>query len=259
MNGPGLPPVVGIPCCARHIDPHPFHIVGDKYIRAVSDGAGALPLLIPALGDALDPAVTLPRLDGLLITGSPSNVHPDRYGGPASAAGTEHDPERDATTLPLIRAAVAAGVPVLAICRGLQELNVALGGTLHQKVHEVPGRHDHRADDSQPIDVQYGPAHPVFLTQGGYLTGLFETEEITVNSIHHQGIDRLAAGLTVEAVAADGQIEAVRATDPAFAVAVQWHPEWRFADNPQSVKLFAAFGEAVRRHAARPPTRAAAE
>lgn len=242
-----MPPLVGVPCCARMLGDHPFHMAGDKYIRAVSDGAGALPLLIPALGAGIDVPALVARLDGLLVTGSPSNVEPHHYGGPASATGTLHDAERDATTLPLLRAALAAGVPVLAICRGIQELNVALGGTLHQKVHEVPGHDDHREDEEAPLEVQYGKAHPVRLTPGGLLAGITGATEIQVNSLHGQGIDRLAPGLAVEAVAPDGLVEAVRVVDaPAFAVGVQWHPEWRFHEDPPSAALLATFGAAVR-------------
>ncbi|MGQ9366345.1 gamma-glutamyl-gamma-aminobutyrate hydrolase family protein [Azospirillum sp. ST 5-10] len=245
-------PLIGIPACARMIGPHPFHVAGDKYVRAVADGAGALPLLIPALGESLEIADLVGRLDGLLVTGSKSNVEPHHYGGVASAPGTLHDPERDATTLPLIRAAVAAGVPVLGICRGLQELNVAFGGTLHQRVHEVPGLNDHREAESESLDVQYGPSHPVRLTAGGVLAGLAGATEVTVNSLHGQGIDRLAPGLAVEATALDGLVEAVRVPSAAaFAIAVQWHPEWRFHDDALSSALFAAFGAASAERARR--------
>jgi len=254
-------PVVGIPACVKQLGAHPFHVAGDKYIRAVSEGAGCLPFLIPALGDWHDIDAVLDRLDGLLITGAVSNVEPKHYGGEASEPGTLHDPDRDATTLPLIRRAIERGVPVLAICRGLQELNVVCGGTLHQHVERIPGRADHRADDSKPVEVQYGPAHPVALTESGALSALFGKTETIVNTVHSQGIDRLGAGLAVEAVAPDGQIEAVRIeAAPYFGLATQWHPEWRFWENPDSTALFRAFGEAVRRFAAdRDGRRAAAE
>jgi len=187
---------------------------------------------------------TAPMID------APSNVEPHRYDGPASRDGTLHDADRDATVFPLIDAALEAGLPVLAICRGIQELNVALGGTLHQEVHGVDGRDDHRADESRPVEEQYGPAHPVRLTKGGHLARLFDAEEITVNSIHSQGIDALAPGLSVEAVAADGQVEAVRLdTARGFCLGVQWHPEWRYRENPQSRILFRTFGAAVRAYA----------
>lgn len=247
-----MKPLIGIPACARMMGAHPFHVAGDKYIRAVSEGAGALPLLIPALGDGLDLDDLLARLDGVLVTGSASNVEPHRYGGPPSAEGTLHDPARDATTLPLIRAALAAGVPLLGICRGFQELNVALGGTLHQRVHDVPGLSDHREDDTAPLEVQYGPAHSVTLAPGGVLARLAGCGAVRVNSVHGQGIDRLAPGLAVEARAPDGLVEAVRVADaPALALAVQWHPEWRFQENPLSSALFAALGDAAAERARR--------
>ncbi|WP_366653924.1 gamma-glutamyl-gamma-aminobutyrate hydrolase family protein [Fodinicurvata sp. EGI_FJ10296] len=240
-------PVVGIPCCMKQIGLHPFHIAGDKYIRAVADGAGALPFLIPALGDDYDWDEVLDRLDGILLTGSPSNVEPAHYQGPESDAGTLHDPARDATTLPLIRAAIDRGLPLLGICRGFQEINVALGGTLHQKVHEIPSRLDHRADDTQTADIQYGLAHRVSVAANGLLEKLFTEPQPLVNSVHSQGVDRLAPGLSIEATAPDGQIEAFRSvTTPGFVLAVQWHPEWRYWESPESTALFRHFGEVVR-------------
>lgn len=247
----GNPPLVGIPACARTIDGHPFNIVGEKYIAAVVDGAHCLPLLIPVLPTPLEADALLDALDGLLITGSPSNVHPSRYGGEASRPGTLHDEQRDATTLPLIARAVARGVPVFAICRGFQELNVTMGGTLFQNVHEIEGRLDHRAPEGEPIPVKYGPAHEASLAEGGLFREILEASSITVNSVHAQGIDRLAPGLKVEATAPDGTIEAVTVADaPGFVLAVQWHPEWRATENPVSMRLFQAFGRAVRAHAA---------
>ncbi|HZS84362.1 MAG TPA: gamma-glutamyl-gamma-aminobutyrate hydrolase family protein [Stellaceae bacterium] len=243
-------PLIGIPSCVRAIGEHPFHVVGEKYIGAVAQAAGGLPLLIPALGAALDPAEVLSRIDGLFLTGSRSNVEPRHYGGTPSREGTLHDPQRDETTLPLIRAAVAAGLPLLAVCRGIQELNAALGGTLHQLVHEVPGRRDHRSPPGT-VDEKYAhTAHPVRLTAGGLFARLAGSDELMVNSLHAQGIDRLAAGLVVEAVAPDGQIEAVRAAGAPFIVGVQWHPEYRALENAFSAALFAAFGEACRARAA---------
>ena len=244
-------PLIGLPACSRQIGIHPFHVVGDKYMRAVAEAAGSLPLAVPALGEALDRDAVLDRFDGLLFTGSPSNVEPALYDGPPSANGTLHDPVRDATTLPLIQGAIAAGVPILCICRGFQELNVALGGSLHQAVHRVPGFMDHRADESRPRDVQYGPAHDVSLVAGGRLASLWPAQEVTVNSIHAQGIDRPAPGLEIEALAPDGLIEAARVGNaPAFALGVQWHPEWKVLDDPFSVAIFGAFGDAVRARAA---------
>ncbi len=243
-------PLIGIPADRRMVGKHPFHMVGEKYARAVMVASGAAPLLIPALAEELRFEELLERLDGLLFTGSPSNVEPHRYQGEPSAPGTLHDPARDATTLPLIRKAVAAGVPVFGICRGFQEMNVAFGGTLHQKLHEVPGNLDHRDDESQPLEVQYGPAHDVTLEPGGTLRALSATERVRVNSLHSQGIERLGEELEVEARAPDGVIEAFRVRAArVFALAVQWHPEWQVMNNPFSRALFAAFGQASRERA----------
>ncbi len=199
-------PLIGIPADRRKLGLHPFHAVGEKYVRAVLDAAGGLPLLIPSLAEELGMDELLERLDGILFTGSPSNVEPHHYSGPASAPGTLHDPARDATTLPMIRKAVARGIPVFGVCRGFQEMNVAFGGTLHQKVHEIEGYLDHRDDESQPLEVQYGPAHEVLLEPDGRLRVLAGVERLTVNSLHSQGIDRLGAGLAIEAKAPDGLV-----------------------------------------------------
>jgi putative glutamine amidotransferase len=248
---------VGVSACLKQGENAPYHSVVDRYVEAVRLGAGALPLIVPALGEvgALD--ALLARLDGLLFTGSPSNVCPSHYGGPPPRPGNLADPRRDATTLPLMRRAIALGVPFLAICRGIQELNVALGGSLHQHLHEVPGRADHRSDKSRPWAERYEPRHAVRLRPGGLLQRLLDgAETVFVNSLHGQGIDRLAPGLAVEAVAEDGTIEAVSVENAAaFALGVQWHPEWRVLEDPVSRRLFAAFGAAVR---ARQRARAAA-
>jgi putative glutamine amidotransferase len=243
-------PVIGLPADRRMIGHHPFHAVGEKYIRAVAEAADAIPLLIPSLGEQLELDEVLAHVDGVLFTGSPSNVEPHHYRGSASSAGTLHDPHRDATTLPLIPRAVANGLPVLGICRGFQEMNVAFGGTLHQKVHEVAGMIDHRDDESLPLEEQYGPAHEVTLEPGGLLRGLAGTDRVRVNSLHSQGVDRLGSRLAVEARAPDGLVEAFRVKDaPRFALAVQWHPEWKVMSNSFSRALFAAFGAASREHA----------
>jgi putative glutamine amidotransferase len=229
---------------------HPFHMVGEKYARAVLDAAGGVPLFIPSLAQELGFDELIERLDGLLFTGSPSNVEPHLYQGSPSDPGTLHDPARDATTLPLIRKAVSAAVPIFGICRGFQEMNVAFGGTLHQKLHEVAGHLDHRDDTTQPLEVQYGPAHEVTLEPGGLLRSLTPAERIQVNSLHNQGIARLGSELSVEARAPDGVIEAFRVRDAQrFAIAVQWHPEWKVMANPFSRALFAAFGQASRERA----------
>ena len=246
---PSSLPLVGIPACVKPINTSQFHAVNDKYIAAVATAGGALPVVLPALGERYDMDDLVDRLDGLLFTGSPSNVEPHRYDGPPSAEGTLHDPLRDATTLPLMRTAIAQGVPILCICRGIQELNVALGGTLHQLVHAVDGKMDHRSNKALPPEQRYFPSHAVGLAADGYLRALLADRptEVQVNSLHAQGIDRLAPGLSVEATAPDGLVEAVRVADArGFAVGVQWHPEHPLVlSGALSQALFGAFARAV--------------
>lgn len=245
-------PVIGIPADRRLLDPHPFHMVGEKYATAIWDGAEAIPFLIPALGAKIDVATILHHVDGILLTGSPSNVEPHHYNGEKSRPGTLHDPHRDETTLPLAELALEEGVPLFALCRGFQELNVVLGGTLHQHVHEVEGYHDHRENPDDPLDVQYGPSHEVHLVEGGVLRELAGTDTVAVNSLHSQGVARLADGVTVEAVADDGLIEAFRVDGTkGFALAIQWHPEWKVTENSFSMAIFKAFGDACREYANR--------
>ena len=250
-------PVVGITACRRDLEGRLHHIVQEKYATAVRAAAGALPLLIPALGRAIANDDLLDSIDGLLLTGSPSNVLPRHYGQPASRPGTLHDPHRDETTLPLVRRCIERAMPLLAVCRGFQEVNVAFGGTLHQHVHELPETLDHRKHSVPDIDGQYAPSHAVALTQGGFLHRLVGRESIEVNSLHSQGIDRLGARLVVEAQAPDGLIEAVSVEACAsFALAIQWHPEWNALKDPASRAIFAAFGEACREYAGRRRPRA---
>ncbi len=246
-------PLVGVPACQKDIDGGAFHTAGNKYLTALTDAADVHPVVIPALGlaERLDASSLLARLDGLLITGSPSNVEPRHYAGPPARDPNTADPARDATTLPLIRAAVATDMPLFAICRGMQELNVALGGTLHQHVHELPGVADHRMPQTDDRDVRYGPRHPVRLTPGGRLADLAaqtgaDPDNLVVNSLHSQAIDRPAAGLTVEAMSLDDVVEAVSVDGNRFAIGVQWHPEYKVLEDPYSTALFAAFGTACR-------------
>jgi len=234
--------VIGIPACAKVADERPVHTTPARYATAVIGGVGGLPVMIPPVGDQA--LALLDRIDGLLVPGSPSNVHPTHYGVTESETPDKHDPERDATTLPLIREAIARGMPVLAICRGIQELNVALGGTLIQRVHELPDRMDHRGGPGT-LDQKYGPKHPISAT--GLLSRIVGAGEFVVNSLHGQAIDRPVPGLVVEAHAPDGTIEAVTMPSAAgFVLGLQWHPEWRYAENPDSVRIFHAFGEACR-------------
>jgi len=247
-------PLIGVTACIRTIAPRgPFHSVSEKYIQAVTDGVKGIPIIVPALGETGEVASLIPQLDGLLLTGSPSNVEPHHYDGEPSRPGTLHDPQRDATTLPLIRLAVTEGVPVLGLCRGHQELNVALGGTLHQNVHELAGKRDHRAPRDQPNEIRYAPVHKIRLAAGGLLHELAGEAEILVNSLHAQAIDRPAPGLVIEAVSCDdGVVEAVRLPDaPSLVLGVQWHPEWSIATNRFSAAIFARFAAAARERAAK--------
>jgi putative glutamine amidotransferase len=243
-------PVVLVPACNRMIGDHPFHVAGKKYIDAVRL-AGCQPLIVPTAPldqvDELDALLDL--ADGVLLTGSVSNVHPRHFGEGVHDPGLPLDADRDSWTLPLIPRVLERGIPLLAICRGFQEANVALGGSLHQAVQEVPGQHDHRAQAGASADVQYALAHEVHVQPGGVLAevlgdGLGKAS-IRVNSIHGQGANRLAPGLRVEALAPDGLVEAFSVADArGFNLCVQWHPEWQAASNPVSLRLFEAFGAA---------------
>ena len=238
-------PVVLVSACNRMLGEHPFHVVGRKYVEAARL-AGALPLVVPRLdADEIDAA--LDAADGLLLTGSQSNVHPSHFGEAVHDDSLPLDAVRDDWTLPLLRAALARDLPLLAICRGAQEVNVALGGSLHQAVQEQPGLADHRARDGAPAEAQYAPAHSVDVLPGGLLHRIVDTPRFEVNSLHGQGVKRLAAGLRIEATAPDGMVEAFSLpAHPGFALCLQWHPEWQATDNPQSMQILAAFGAAAR-------------
>jgi putative glutamine amidotransferase len=254
-------PVVLVPSCNRMLGQHPFHIAGRKYIEAVRL-AGGLPLIVPvAHADEIEALLDL--ADGVLLTGSPSNVHPRHFGEDVHDTSLPLDTERDDWTLPMIPRVIERGIPLFAICRGFQETNVALGGTLHQAVHEVEGQHDHRgaggAADA-PAELVYGLAHPVDVQPGGRLATILPEPRIQVNSVHGQGVNRLAPGLRVEARAPDGLVEAFSVEQaPGFNLCVQWHPEWQAATNPISVRLLRAFGDACTayrdRHRAPEPPR----
>ncbi|WP_282604810.1 gamma-glutamyl-gamma-aminobutyrate hydrolase family protein [Pelagibius sp. Alg239-R121] len=250
MTQSSYAPLIGVPACVREYDGKGFHTVGDKYVRAISLATGGLPVMLPSLGNLIDIPQAVARLDGLLVTGSPSNVHPDRYGAVATPEAEPHDLERDATTLPMIREAIRQGLPLFAICRGMQELNVAFGGTLHARVHELPQKFDHRQPRHDDPDVQYGPRHPAHLLEGGLLESLLGTREITINSLHWQAVDRLGDGLSIEARAHDDTVESIKVDGARdFALGVQWHPEYKVMENEDSVKLFQAFGEAAQARA----------
>lgn len=243
-------PLIAVPSDRRILDPHPSHVAGEKYLKALIDGAGGIPVIVPSMAGDIDIDEILDRVDGILLTGSYSNIEPHRYGGETTEKSGLFDPHRDAMTLPLALRALERGVPLLAVCRGHQELNVALGGTLHQNMADVPGYHDHLENKQDPLDKQYGPSHPVSLVDGGLLRQLAGSDSVMVNSLHAQGVDRLAGGVMVEAVADDGLVEAYRLdTAPGFNLSVQWHPEWRVTENQFSMAIFKAFGDACRARA----------
>lgn len=244
-------PVVLVAADSRQIDEQTFHVVGHKYVAAVAEAAGAIPLAMPALGFAHDLDALLALADGIVLPGAVSNVHPAHFDEPVQNPALPLDPARDGTTLRLIGAAVAAGVPLLGICRGLQEINVAFGGSLYQAVHDAEGFADHREVAGAQKSEQYGPRHPVRTVEGGMLARITGCGEFMVNSLHGQGIARLGDGLVAEAYAPDGLIEAL--SIPAaktFALAVQWHPEWDVLTTPPYLSVFRAFGDACRARAA---------
>ncbi|MCD5994062.1 gamma-glutamyl-gamma-aminobutyrate hydrolase family protein [Pseudomonas sp. CDFA 602] len=241
-------PLIGVTACRQQLGKYSSHTAGDKYVEAAA--FAGIPFVLPALNVPIDPAQLLAPLDGLLFTGSPSNIEPHHYNGPSSIEGTVHDVFRDRNTLPLLRAAIALGVPVLCICRGFQELNVALGGSLHQRVQDLPGYLDHREPKNDSLAEQYAPRHAVAVQPGGVLDALGLAPGFDVNSLHSQGIERLASDLRAEALAPDGLVEAVSLPGSAgFVFGVQWHPEWEFKDSPVSLRIFEAFRQACLSHA----------
>lgn len=262
-------PMVAVPADVFFRGHHRFHGVGEKYIGAAFEGSGVLPVLLPALGAGVfvddhasdtDFNALVRRFDGILLTGSASNVAPALYDAGLEDNCSLRDHQRDATTLPIVRAAIEQGVPLFAICRGFQEVNVACGGTLHQDVQDVPGFLDHREDESAPFEHHYNAAHEITITENGMLHELYGDTRAEVNSLHGQGLDRLGQGVVVEAVAPDGLVEAISVSHAgSFALAVQWHPEWGHARNRLSTVIFEAFGRAVRRRAAARSGRAAGE
>lgn len=238
-------PIVLVASCQRELGLSTAAATGLDYIAAVRL-AGARPLLVPA-GDPAEILSLLDLADGVFLTGSPSNVHPSHFDHEIHDPSLPLDSARDAWSLPLIREAIGWGVPLFAICRGFQEFNVALGGSLHQAVHEVPGLMDHRPASEEILDEKFGPAHPVDLAPGGLLETWLGETRVIVNSVHGQGIAHLAPRLRAEAFAPDGLVEAFTDPDaPAFNLGVQWHPEWHAAENPVSRCLLEKFGNACR-------------
>ena len=252
MNAASSPvvPIVGISCNLKVDGRFRHHATGEGNAVAVLDAARALPLLIPALGERLNPDAVLDAVDGIMLTGGVSNIEPHHYGQSPAPGEDVRDPGRDVLSFALVRAAVRRGVPLLGVCRGIQEMNVALGGNLHQRLHEVPGRRDHRRNREIPFEESIAPRDRIRLTPDGLLATLFGENRAVVNSLHGQGIDRLAPGLVVEALADDGTIEAVRVREAAaFAVGVQWHVEIGALEHPLNRVILEAFGDAVHRRA----------
>ena len=211
----------------------PFKISGSLSVRNVYMTGG--------------PALKGGNKNSIMLTGSPSNVHPSHFGQEVHNPALPLDLARDALTLKLIKAAIKAEIPLLAICRGFQELNVAFGGSLHQAVQEVAGKNDHREAKDLDVDAQYAPVHTVNLVANGQLAKIIGANQTMVNSLHGQGIDRLGAGLSADAHAPDGLIEAITVDNAsAFALGVQWHPEWKVMENASYLAIFKAFGDACR-------------
>ncbi|MDQ0456239.1 gamma-glutamyl-gamma-aminobutyrate hydrolase family protein [Rhizobium paknamense] len=245
-------PIVAIPADTRILEGAVWHAVKGQYVNATLKVAKAMPLLVPALEEHADVEAVLDRVDGVLISGSPSNVHPLLYGRDATDKDGPFDPGRDAVSLPLIRRAIERGIPLLAICRGIQELNVALGGTLASEIQEEPGIWDHRKPETNDADEAYSIRQTINIKEGSCMARfLGHAGTVQVNSLHRQAISKIAPRLQVEALADDGTIEAVSVIDAkGFAVGVQWHPEyWAETDNP-SRALFEAYGQALRDYAA---------
>jgi len=245
-----MKPLVAVVADIREFDRYNWHVSPTQYINAVADVSGVMPVIVPALGERTDIGSVLAAVDGVMLTGSKTNVHPGLYGKAPSERFEPYDEARDATSLPVLRAAIEAGIPLLAICRGIQELNVALGGTLETEIQEREGILDHRAPDSDVQDVRFAQAHDVSIQRHGCLAPVFgQSNTVAVNSLHRQAIETLAPALEVEATAPDGTIEAVSVRNArAFAVGVQWHPEYWARSDASSRALFEAFGNAVRMH-----------
>ena len=250
---PELPPdlpLVAVAADVKDVDGYRWHAVAETYLKAIAAVAGALPVILPSLGPGIDFDSLLDRVDGVLLPGSRSNVHPSRYGAEPSDKAKPFDPLRDAATMPLIAATIARGIPLFAICRGMQELNVAHGGTLIAEVQELAGKSDHRAPPGDDNDLRFAIRQDVTVSAGGALAAILGAGTVRVNSLHRQAIGRLGDGLAVEATAPDGTVEAVSVRGArSFALGVQWHPEYWAASDAPSRALFTAFGNAVREHA----------
>lgn len=241
-------PVLGIICCNREIHEQAAQTVMTRYVLSALTYADAAGLLVPAMPELMHAREVAPRLDGLLLTGTPSNLDPKRYGELADDAPGPFDPARDEMTAHLIEAMLDIGRPVFGICRGFQELNVAFGGTLRRDMAENETLIAHHAPSDLSFADYFAHTHPVKLTSDGVLKRAYGQDELDVVSVHYQGVDKLGHGLKVEAVAPDGVIEAVSANvNGAPVLAVQWHPEWKAYENAQSQLFFRLLGRALRR------------
>ena len=243
-----LRPVLGIICCNRDISEQPAQAVMTRYIVSSLTYADAAGLLVPAMPELVNAKEVAPRLDGILLTGTPSNLDPKRYGALVDDAPGPFDPARDEMTAHLIDAMLELGKPVFGICRGFQELNVAFGGTLRRDMADSPELIAHHAPTEKSFTEYFEHVHPVTLKEGGVLKRAYKRDEIDVVSVHYQGVDKLGAGLNVEATAPDGVVEAISTTvNGGQVLAVQWHPEWKANENPQSQLFFKLLGRALRR------------
>ena len=244
-------PVVLMSMGAQERKGHDYQVMTHKYMRPLVEIAGCVPVLVPTCFGTDDLDQYLDMADGVNLTGAGSNIDPALYGQENLTPEKAQDRDRDLFDLPLIKAAIARGLPIFGICRGMQEINVALGGDIHQKLYAEPGFNDHRENPDDPVEVQYGEAHSVHIEAGSWLARVLGTETIGVNSLHGQGLNTLGKGLEPLARAEDGLVEAIHAPGlSSFLFAVQWHPEWQAAQNPASVKIFQAFGEACRQRQA---------
>ncbi|MEQ9640623.1 MAG: gamma-glutamyl-gamma-aminobutyrate hydrolase family protein [Alphaproteobacteria bacterium] len=250
MSTSSVAPIVGIICnFSEDENGHQSHRAGARYVEAVREAAGAVPVLLPTQGSASDVAALLDRLDGVVLTGGASNIEPHHYDAACEQFGAV-DKGRDDMALALVRACIEREVPLFGVCRGHQEINVALGGTLHPVLHEAPGHMDHRRRREKPVAEQLKARHWLDLTPGGLLAGLIGETRTLVNSLHAQGVDKLGERLAVEGVAEDGTIEAIRVLDTRrFAVGVQWHAEIDAIEHPLHAALFGRFGADARDHA----------
>lgn len=240
-------PVLGVISCNRVIDNQAAQAVMTRYLNAALTYADAAGLLVPAMPSLMHAREVAPRLDGLLLTGTPSNLDPKLYGEVVQDAPGPFDPDRDEMTARLIEAMLDLGKPVFGICRGFQELNVAFGGTLRRDMAEHPELIPHHAPSELSFHEYFEHVHPVTLADDGVLKQAYQRDALDVVSVHFQGVDKLGAGLNIEATAPDGVVEAVSAeVNGAPILAVQWHPEWRAHENPESQLFFQLLGRALR-------------